>query len=145
MKRHDFKFCHDLQRPREPRLTLPSKYAIMLARPLLKWPICWPQAGLMVDNTLLARRYLVSGVVQGVGFRFFVLRNAQKLNLAGYVKNLRDGRVEVYAIGTLESLDSFRRSLQAGPRGASVSGVSQEAVPLDSRFTAEFSIEHDAW
>ena len=83
-------------------------------------------------------------MVQGVGYRYFVVRAAQRLGLDGYVKNLRDGRVEVYAAGMTDSLDSLRASLESGPQGASVSGVYEEIVPRDLRFEDGFSIEFDA-
>ena len=70
-----------------------------------------------------ARHYVVEGMVQGVGFRFFVERVARQLDLGGYVKNLRDGRVEVYALGPAEQLDKLKRWLEKGPRGARVRSV----------------------
>jgi len=90
-----------------------------------------------------ARRYYVSGMVQGVGYRFFAQRAAQRLGLAGYVKNLRDGSVEVYAVGSIESIDALRIDLERGPRSAQVSSVREETAPIDGRFTAEFSIEYE--
>ena len=51
----------------------------------------------------IARRYFISGIVQGVGFRYFAQDEAERLHLSGYVRNLRDGRVEVYAIGSPET------------------------------------------
>ena len=59
----------------------------------------------------LAKRFVVSGSVQGVGFRYFAERVALRLGVAGYVKNLPDGRVEVYAIGTAAQLDALRGEL----------------------------------
>lgn len=91
-----------------------------------------------------AQRFFVTGIVQGVGFRYFVERAARRLNLAGYVRNLRDGRVEAYAIGSLEALASLRMSLERGPMGASVTGVSQELAEIEARFAQGFSIEYDA-
>ncbi len=82
-------------------------------------------------------------MVQGVGYRFFVQRVAARLGLAGYVKNLRDGRVEVYAIGLREPLRSLRAELARGPVGASVNGVAEEPAELDSRYEKNFDIEHD--
>jgi len=90
-----------------------------------------------------ARRYYVSGMVQGVGYRFFAQRAAQRLGLAGYVKNLRDGRVEVYAVGSIESIEALRRDLERGPRSAQVSSVREETAPIYGRFVAEFSIEYE--
>jgi acylphosphatase len=92
-----------------------------------------------------ARRYFVSGMVQGVGFRFFAIRLAERLGLAGFVKNLRDGRVEVYAIGPSAALAALRRELERGPSGAIVHNVAEEEAPLDPQFEKGFSIEHDGW
>jgi acylphosphatase len=89
-----------------------------------------------------AARYFVSGTVQGVGYRFFAKRAAIRLGLTGFAKNLDDGRVEVYAIGTVESLALFRNELSRGPQGAAVSGIAQEDAEIDPRFGAHFSIEH---
>ncbi len=90
-----------------------------------------------------AKRYYVSGMVQGVGYRYFVERAARHLNLTGYVRNLRDGRVEAYAIGIEESLTTLRITLERGPRGASVSGVVEEPAEIELQFTGKFSIEYD--
>ncbi len=62
-----------------------------------------------------ARRYYVSGMVQGVGYRYFAQGAAERLGVAGYVKNLRDGRVEVYAAGPAKVLAALRTELDAGP------------------------------
>lgn len=90
-----------------------------------------------------ARRYYVSGIVQGVGYRFFAERVASRLNLAGYVMNLRDGRVEVYAIGPEYLLAALREELERGPRAASVTDVAEEEAPVDARFSFGFSIERE--
>jgi acylphosphatase len=71
----------------------------------------------------MRRRYLVSGVVQGVGFRFFARRVGQRLGLAGWVRNLPDGRVEAEAVGPLDLLETFARELSRGPAGGLVSGI----------------------
>ena len=92
----------------------------------------------------IARRYFVSGIVQGVGFRFFTQRAAEKLGVAGYVRNLGDGRVEVYAAGTEEMLDELRSILERGPRGASVSRVSEEITGVQVEYEDGFSVEYDA-
>ena len=91
----------------------------------------------------IARRYYVSGMVQGVGYRYFVQRAAGWLGVAGYVKNLSDGRVEVYSIGPAAALASLRAALERGPAGASVDGVSEEDAPIEPRFAHHFSIEFD--
>jgi acylphosphatase len=93
----------------------------------------------------IARRYCVSGMVQGVGYRFFVQRVADRLGLQGYVKNLSDGRVEAYAIGEPASLAEFRTELERGPSYASVSGVTESDAELEDRYASAFSIEHDSW
>lgn len=82
-------------------------------------------------------------MVQGVGYRFFAERVAGQLGIRGYAKNLRDGRVEVYAIGQPEALESFRASLERGPRSAEVSGVEVQDRSIEERFSSDFSIEHD--
>ncbi|MGH9361621.1 MAG: acylphosphatase [Thermoanaerobaculia bacterium] len=83
----------------------------------------------------MTRRYLVSGYVQGVGFRWFVRRVAQEQGLTGWVRNLRDGRVEAEADGTPEALAQFERRLREGPAGAAVRSVEveerSEAAPRD--------------
>jgi acylphosphatase len=90
-----------------------------------------------------ARRYWVSGDVQGVGYRFFAVRVAQRLGLAGFVRNLSDGRVEVYAIGEPRDLEDLRQELERGPRAAQVSGVAEEPADLLPRFSDGFSIESE--
>jgi len=84
-------------------------------------------------------------MVQGVGYRYFALRVAQRLGVAGYAKNLRDGRVEVYAIGAPPSLAALRAELERGPDAAMVSEVSEEEAPLEREFAGGFSIEHERW
>ena len=91
----------------------------------------------------IARRYLISGIVQGVGFRYFAQDEAERLHLCGYVRNLRDGRVEVYAIGSQENLARLRTILERGPRGAMVQHVVEESAEIDPRFAKEFSITYD--
>lgn len=78
----------------------------------------------------LARRFFVSGHVQGVGFRFFVERIASELGLRGYVRNLDDGRVEVYAIGDPDQLAELSRQLWKGPRLAIVRDVREQEAPV---------------
>ncbi|HXN74597.1 MAG TPA: acylphosphatase [Candidatus Acidoferrales bacterium] len=91
----------------------------------------------------LARRYRVSGKVQGVGFRYFASRIARQLTLTGYAKNLRDGSVEIYAIGTDTMLAALRKELQRGPRSAVVSDLTEEDAAIESKFESGFSIERD--
>lgn len=78
-----------------------------------------------------ARRWLVRGRVQGVGYRYFAQKSAVNLGLRGYTRNLDDGRVEVYAVGTPEQLDEYAGLLHQGPRWAEVHGVTQEEAGLE--------------
>jgi len=121
-----------------------QKDRLATARALLKSRVCRAWAESAVQDNTNAKRFYVSGMVQGVGFRYFVERAARHLKLAGYVRNLRDGRVEAYAIGSAESLSSLRMSLERGPGGASVSGVLEEPAEVEIGFTESFSIEYDA-
>ena len=83
-----------------------------------------------------ARRWLISGRVQGVGFRYFVQDKAMELGLRGFARNLEDGRVEVYATGPEEKLNELAAALHIGPRMADVRGVDerQEVVKSVSGF-----------
>jgi acylphosphatase len=81
----------------------------------------------------------VTGVVQGVGFRWFVRERARRLGLAGWVRNLPDGSVEVAASGEAGQLELLRGELMKGPTGAQVAAVEVvadgAAEPLESPFT----------
>ncbi len=79
-----------------------------------------------------------------MGFRFFAERVAEKLAISGYVRNLRDGRVEVYALGSAEQLRALRAELERGPRFASVSGVTEEPAQLMPEYLSGFTVEYDA-
>ncbi|MBI4420541.1 MAG: acylphosphatase [Gemmatimonadetes bacterium] len=76
-----------------------------------------------------AFRWLVSGRVQGVGFRWFVIRRAQEIRVGGWVTNLPDGRVEVVARGSPSQLEAFEAALRQGPRAARVETVEKLNVP----------------
>ena len=95
----------------------------------------------MSEDQLQARRYYVSGTVQGVGYRFFVQRVAHSLRLSGYVKNLFDGRVEVFAMGTAAQLATLRKELKRGPRLSSVSEVWEEPADADPQYASGFVID----
>jgi acylphosphatase len=69
---------------------------------------------------LQARRYVIGGRVQGVGFRFFTEAAAAREGLHGWVRNLPDGRVEIAAEGDVEALERFERHVRHGPPGARV-------------------------
>ncbi len=93
----------------------------------------------------VARRYVIRGIVQGVGFRYFAQRRAEQLGVRGYVKNLPDGRVEVYAIGSPEKLAELRQLLEIGPRSAHVTAVEEHEANVQPRYARSFSIEGDFW
>ena len=97
-----------------------------------------------VSDEKQTRRYFVSGTVQGVGFRFFVQRVAEKLDIGGYARNLFDGRVEVLATGSAAQLDELKSALQRGPRFSSVSEVREEEAPPAPRYEKRFVIEPNA-
>ena len=87
-----------------------------------------------------ARQYLVSGRVQGVGFRYFAADAARREGLAGSARNLADGRVVVVAEGDDTSLERFERALRQGPSRARVEQVSvEDTEPLAHQ--AGFTIE----
>ncbi len=86
-------------------------------------------------------RAVVRGIVQGVGYRFFVRRQAAALGVRGYVRNLPDGAVEVVAEGDRHSLDQLLRALERGPSGAEVDDVRTEWSAGGSAFSG-FQIRH---
>jgi acylphosphatase len=97
-----------------------------------------------VSETRLAKRYFVSGMVQGVGYRFFAQRVAEKLRVTGFVRNLWDGRVEVFAMGTSEQHKDLRRQLERGPMGSEVAQVREEPAALDPEYDGSFMINPSA-
>lgn len=80
-----------------------------------------------------AYTYTISGVVQGVGFRYFTERCAGRLQITGYVKNLYNSNVEAYAVGTEEQLSQFEAELRRGPSSAYVEEVKKVASPVDEK------------
>jgi acylphosphatase len=93
-----------------------------------------------VSDTKLAKRYFVSGMVQGVGFRYFTQAAAEKLRVSGFVRNLRDGRVEVFAMGAPHQHQELRAMLERGPRFSSISAVQEEAAAPDPQYEGGFVI-----
>ncbi len=85
-----------------------------------------------------AFRYLVRGRVQGVGYRYYALQQAEELRVSGFARNLPDGRVEVVGEGPDEALDDFEARLRQGPAFAQVDGLERE--PLDPRGDAGFHV-----
>ena len=81
----------------------------------------------------IARKFLISGEVQGVGYRFFAQRAAARHQVQGYVRNLADGRVEALAEGGAESVEAFKHDLATGPAYARVWNVEEiNLEPTDS-------------
>lgn len=74
----------------------------------------------------VARRFVISGRVQGVGFRWFTQDAAAREGVTGWVRNLPDGRVEALVEGDEESVTRLERTLRSGPRGARVEKVQVE-------------------
>jgi acylphosphatase len=91
-------------------------------------------------STEIFRRYLVTGRVQGVGFRWFVEREARLIGVCGWVRNRDDGVVEVLASGSTAQLGSLYDKLKEGPRAARIDEVEvEDAAPFSGYKT--FQIE----
>jgi acylphosphatase len=88
----------------------------------------------------IAKKFVITGRVQGVGYRFFAERWAYQLGICGYVKNLWDGNVEVYATGDSVAIEEFKRQLVEGPRSACVTNIMESDEPVDKRHN-HFAIE----
>ncbi|MGH9528857.1 MAG: acylphosphatase [Terriglobales bacterium] len=96
-----------------------------------------------LEKDVLARRFIVRGRVQGVGYRWFVEREAHTLGISGWVRNNSDASVEVLTMGTPEQLSGLRSRLQQGPRAARVDAVEEsDAKPISG--LTKFRIE-GAW
>jgi acylphosphatase len=99
-----------------------------------------PMQTMAKSASKIAKKFLIAGRVQGVGFRYFAERWANQLGVCGYVKNLWDGNVEVYAIGDPVAVEEFKRQLAEGPRSARVTSISESDEPVDKRYN-HFAIE----
>ncbi|ELP5729580.1 acylphosphatase [Vibrio vulnificus] len=73
-------------------------------------------------------KFVVSGIVQGVGFRYHTSHKGLEFNLVGYAKNLNNGDVEVIACGEPEKIEEFAQWLKDGPRSSRVDGLSREEI-----------------
>jgi len=87
-----------------------------------------------------ALRWLVSGRVQGVGYRWWALQQGQRLGLRGWVRNLADGRVEAVATGSGAAVAEFESALAHGPRFSRVDNVEKAHIPPDVIDTKSFDI-----
>jgi acylphosphatase len=85
----------------------------------------------MPENTV---RIIVSGFVQGVGFRYYIYRQANTLGLTGYVRNLPTGQVEIVASGDKGLIDELVKTARSGPSYASVAGVDLEKIEPPQTF-----------
>ena len=92
-------------------------------------------------NNIIARRFFISGDVQGVGYRFFAQRAAARHQVVGYVKNLEDGRVEAWAEGPAANVESFKHELATGPRFGSVDQIEEINIDPTGEYPT-FRIEH---
>ena len=79
----------------------------------------------------VAKRFLVRGAVQGVGYRAYARREALRLGLSGYAENLDDGRVEVIAVGGAAAVESLEATLRRGPPYSRVDGIVAATVAVD--------------
>ncbi|HEY6330610.1 MAG TPA: acylphosphatase [Blastocatellia bacterium] len=82
----------------------------------------------------VARRFVVKGRVQGVGYRYFAIRAANECGVVGTVKNLADGSVEAVAEGSREAINQFRAELERGPAYARVTGVQETPLEPTGRY-----------
>ncbi len=89
---------------------------------------------------IVARKFIISGMVQGVGFRFFTQRAAARHQVRGYVRNLADGRVETLAEGDERAVENFKHDLIAGPTYSNVEHL-EEIVLEPDKIYSSFRIE----
>jgi len=80
---------------------------------------------------IAARRHLIKGRVQGVGYRYFAKNAAEKLGLSGYARNLDDGSVEVVAVGPQSAVEELLAALHLGPRLSDVRSVEFDTAPME--------------
>lgn len=89
---------------------------------------------------MIARKFVLTGLVQGVGFRYFTQRVAARYQVRGYVRNLDDGRVEAFAQGPANSVEAFKHDLIAGPQFSRVEDVEETVLEPIKEYSA-FRIE----
>jgi acylphosphatase len=88
----------------------------------------------------VARKFLIRGEVQGVGYRFFAQRVAARHQVVGYVKNLSDGSVEAVVEGSREAVDALKNDLAIGPKFSSVEQVEEQVIEPTGTYT-HFRVE----
>ena len=89
----------------------------------------------------VARKFLIRGEVQGVGYRFFAQRAAARHQVVGYVKNMPDGSVEALVEGPSASIEAFKHDLATGPRFSVVQQVEEIFLEPTGRYS-HFRVEH---
>ena len=89
---------------------------------------------------IIARKYLISGEVQGIGFRYFAQRSAARHQVRGYVRNLEDGRVEALVEGPAKAVEEFKLDLAAGPNYSRVEQLEETVLEPSGRYPT-FRIE----
>jgi acylphosphatase len=82
----------------------------------------------------VARKFLISGQVQGVGFRYFAQRSAARHQVRGYIRNLDDGRVEALAEGPAKAVEEFKHDLVAGPSYSRVEQMEETVLDPSGRY-----------
>jgi len=90
---------------------------------------------------MVARRFIISGFVQGIGYRFFAMRAAARHQVLGTVRNLPDGRVEVLAEGDRDAMDEFKKDLATGPSMAEITDIEETDLPVTGLFR-DFRIDY---
>ena len=89
---------------------------------------------------MIARRFFVNGIVQGVGFRYFAQRAAAKHQVKGFVRNMPDGRVETFVQGSESQVNGFRDDIATGPRFSKVDEIEEIVEDADPSY-GTFRIE----
>ena len=87
-----------------------------------------------MKNQMKTYKIIVSGSVQGVGYRFFSLRHANSLKINGYCQNLSNGNVEIYCQGEKNLIESFIEKLKQGPSYSNVQNVKTEEMLTEKTF-----------
>ena len=89
----------------------------------------------------VARKFVIRGNVQGVGYRFFAQRAAARHQVIGYVKNCSDGTVEAFAQGSANDVEEFKKDLVTGPQWSAVEHVEEISLEPSNEYSS-FRIEH---
>lgn len=90
---------------------------------------------------MVARKFIITGTVQGVGYRFFAMRAAARHQVFGTVRNLPDGRVEVIAEGERDTMDGFKADLSTGPSMAEITDIEETDMPVTGLYR-DFRIDY---